>query len=279
MGPTRTSQSGQPAEIAHEISAARRRWIIEQSLHSKVGHIGSARSIVEILAVLWGRILHRPATSDPERDRFILAKGHAALALYAAMRWLGLLSPDEFMTFCKDGSILAAHPEWGLPGVEVATGSLGQGLSVGCGLAYALRQRGSRAKVYVLLSDAECNEGQVWEAAMFAAHHHLDNLIAVVDVNGMQAMGRTADILNISPMGPRWRAFGWHDQEVDGHDEAALYAALTGGLTPRHGPAVVLARTVQGKGVSFMEHQLEWHYRNPTPQLAGQALCDIGCCL
>jgi transketolase len=276
MGPTRTNDSGRPDENAQEMSAAMRRWIIEQSLKSQVGHIGSALSIVDIMAVLWGRILHRPATNDPDRDRFILAKGHAALALYTAMRWLGLLSSEDFLTYCKDGSILAAHPEWGLPGVEVATGSLGQGLSVGCGLAYALRQRASRAKVYVLLSDAECNEGQVWEAAMFAAHHHLDNLIAVVDVNGMQAMGQTADILDLSPMGPRWRAFGWHDQEVDGHDEAALYTALTDGLASRQGPAVVLARTVQGKGVSFMEDKLEWHYRNLTPELAGQALCDIG---
>ena len=275
MGRTHINESERPAETDHDMSAAMRRWIIEQSLHSKVGHIGSALSIVDIMAVLWGRVLHRPASNDPDRDRFILAKGHAALALYAAMRWIGLLSPDDFETYCKDGSILAAHPEWGLPGVEVATGSLGQGLSVGCGIAYALRQRESRAKVYVLLSDAECNEGQVWEAVMFAAHHRLDNLIAVVDVNGMQAMGRTADVLDISPMGPRWRAFGWHDQEVEGHDEAALYAALTDGLAPRQGPAVVLARTLQGKGVSFMEHKLEWHYRNLTPELAEQALCEI----
>jgi transketolase len=276
MARCQVHESGRPNDTSDEMSAAMRRWIIEQSLDSRVGHIGSALSIVEIVAILWGRILHRPATLDPDRDRFILAKGHAALALYAAMRWLGLLDPDDFRTYCKDGSLLAAHPEWGLPGVEVATGSLGQGLSVGCGLAYALRQRGSPAKVYVLLSDAECNEGQVWEAAMFAAHHHLDNLLAVVDVNGMQAMGRTADVLDLAPMGPRWRAFGWHDQEVDGHDEAALYAALTDGIAPRQGPAVVLARTVQGKGVSFMEHKLEWHYRNLTPELAAQALCDIG---
>lgn len=275
MGPSPIPESERPNPSIEEMSAVMRRWIIEQSLHSGVGHIGSALSIVEIVAVLWGRILHRPATRDPDRDRFLLAKGHAALALYTAMRWLGLLSADDLRTYCKDGSLLAAHPEWGLPGVEVATGSLGQGLSVGCGLAYALRQRGSPAKVYVLLSDAECNEGQVWEAAMFAAHHRLDSLFAVVDVNGMQAMGRTANVLDLSPMAPRWRAFGWHVHEVDGHDEAALYTALTDGIAPRQGPTVVLARTVQGKGVSFMEHKLEWHYRNLTPELAGQALCDI----
>jgi transketolase len=252
--------------------------ILEQSLESQVGHIGSALSIVEIMAVLWARILRHPATRDPDRDRFILAKGHAALALYTVMHGLGLLDDDALHTYCKDGSSLGAHPERGLAGVEVTTGSLGQGLSVGCGLAHALRSRRSPARVFVVISDAECNEGQVWEAVMFAAHNGLDNLIVVVDVNGMQAMGRTEEILDLSPLGPRWRAFGWHDQEVDGHDAESLYAALTTGLEQRRGPAVVLAHTVAGKGVSFMEHQLIWHYRNITPQLARRAVYEIGGC-
>jgi transketolase len=258
------------------LCTAMRRWIVERSCESQVGHIGSALSIVEIMAVLWTRIMRDPATKEPDRDRFILAKGHAALCLYAVMRGMGLLDDEALQTYCKDGSILGAHPERGLAGVEVATGSLGQGLSVGCGLAYALRARNSPARVFVVVSDAECNEGQVWEAIMFAAHQRLDNLIVVVDVNGMQAMGRTADILDLSPMGPRWRAFGWHDQEVDGHDTEALFTALTSGMGERRGPAVVLARTVAGKGVSFMEDQLAWHYRNIEPQLARRALFEIG---
>jgi transketolase len=231
---------------------------------------------VEIMAALWGRVLRDPASPNPDRDRFILAKGHAALALYGAMRYQGLMDEATFDTYCADGSLLGAHPEHGLPGVEVATGSLGQGLSVGCGLAHALRRRGSPARVYVLLSDAECNEGQVWEAAMFAAHHRLDNLIAIVDLNGMQAMGQTCSILDLGPLSQRWQAFGWHVQDVDGHDEEALVAALTTGLEGRPGPAVVVARTVLGKGVSFMENRLEWHYRNLTPELAGQALQEVG---
>jgi transketolase len=146
-----------------------RRWIIEQSLASNVGHIGSALSIVEIVAVLWSEFLKDPGTSLPERDRFILAKGHAALALYGALRWKGLLDERTFASYCRDGSLLGVHPEHALPGVDLSTGSLGQGLSVACGLAYAFKTRRARSRVCVVISDAECNEGQVWEAGMFAA--------------------------------------------------------------------------------------------------------------
>jgi transketolase len=257
------------------MSAAVRRWVIEQAIDSRVGHVGSALSVVEVLAVLWGRVLHTPGFDRADRDRFILAKGHAALAYYAALRWLGHLDDRAFGTYCKDGSPLGVHPEHGLPGVEFSTGSLGQGLSVACGLALALRRRGSSARVFVLLSDAECNEGQVWEAAMFAAHHRLDNLVAVVDVNGMQALGHTRDVLGMDPLARRWEAFGWLAVEADGHDEADLLAALTGGIAGRAGPAVVLARTVLGKGVSYMEGRLEWHYRNLPPDLARRALGEI----
>ena len=177
------------------MSATLRRWIIERSLAARVGHVGSALSIVEILAVLWGRVLRSPASGLPDRDRFVLAKGHAALALYAALRWKGLIDDETFHSYCRDGSPLGVHPERGVPGVEVGTGSLGQGLSVGCGIAHARKRRGSPARVFVLLSDAECDEGQVWEAAMFAAHHRLDNLVAVVDDNGMQAFGRKGLVL------------------------------------------------------------------------------------
>ena len=263
-----------PPELG-SMSQTMRCWIIEQSLASCVGHIGSALSVVEILAVLWGQVLRQPGTGSPDRDRFILAKGHAALALYAAMRYVGLLDEDAFSTYCRDGSRLGVHPEYGLPGVEVATGSLGQGLSVGCGLAYALRRQGSSARVFALLSDAECNEGQVWEAAMFAAHHRLNNLVALIDLNGLQAMGETRAVLDMNPLRERWKAFGWHTQEVDGHDEAALLRSLSEGSADRRGPAVVICRTTAGKGVSFMESRLEWHYRNISAELAGQALHEL----
>ena len=259
-----------------QFCAAVRHGIIRQSLDSRVGHIGSALSVVEMISVLWNDILRDPGSNDPDRDRFILAKGHAALALYMTMHFRGLLDEETLRTFCCDGSQLGVHPEFGLPGVEISTGSLGQGLSVACGIALAIRRRNSPARVFVLMSDAECNEGQVWEAAMFAAHHRLDNLVALVDVNGMQAMGPTRQVLDMAPLARRFEAFGWHEQEVDGHDEDALRYALTKGIANREGPAILLARTVAGKGVHFMERQLEWHYRNIDAKLAEQALQEIG---
>jgi transketolase len=256
------------------MSAALRRWIIEQSRAANVGHIGSALGIVEIMSALWGAVMVRPGTADADRDRFILSKGHAALALYGALRWNGLMTAETFATYCQDGSLLAAHPDQSLPGVDVATGSLGQGLSIGCGLAYGLRLQRSPARVFVLVSDAECNEGQLWEAVMFAAHHKLSNLTVVVDLNGSQALGPTRNILSLSPLTDRWRAFGWRTDEADGHDAgglAELLAASSG--EPR--PHVIVARTVLGKGVSFMEHRLEWHYTNLTDALSRQALAEL----
>jgi transketolase len=249
--------------------------VLEQSFASHDGHIGSALSIIEMIAVLWGAVMHRPGTDEPDRDRFLLCKGHAALALYAALRYVGRIDDAAFATYCGDGSPLAVHPEPGVPGVEVGTGSLGQGLSVAVGQALALARRGSPARVFALLSDAECNEGQVWEAAMLAAQHQLTNLVALVDCNGMQALGETKNILDLSPMAGRWAAFGWETLDVDGHDPAALHAALTTGLNGRRGPTVLLARTALGKGVSFMENRLEWHYRNLSPDLAERALREL----
>jgi len=250
-----------------------RRWIIEQSRRSNVGHVASALSIADIMAVLWGAVMKAPGTGRPDRDRFILAKGHAALALYCALRWKKLLDEKTFETFCGDGSTLGQHPEHALPGVDLSTGSLGQGLSVGCGLAYGLRARRNPGRVFVLLSDAECNEGQVWEAAQFAGHHRLANLCAVIDLNGLQALGHTKDVLDLAPMADKWRAFGWEAVDVDGHDCGALEAALNAD----HGRSrMVVARTVQGKGVSFMENRLEWHYRNLTDDECALALREIG---
>lgn len=251
-----------------------RRWIIEQSLESNVGHIGSALCIVEIVAALWGHVMREPGSDSLDRDRFILGKGHAALALYCALRWRGQLDEPTFHTYCGNGSLLGAHPEHALPGVDVSTGSLGQGLSIGCGLACGLRVQSSPGQVYVLVSDAECNEGQVWEAAMFAAHHHLSNLTVIVDLNGTQALGHTKHVLDLDPLADKWKAFGWQVVEVDGHDLDALVAALTP-PSPRRGPRAIVARTVLGKGVSFMENRVEWHYRNLSPELARQALAEL----
>jgi transketolase len=255
------------------MAATIRRWIIEESFAANVGHIGSALSVVEIITVLWGAILRSAGTSEPDRDRFILAKGHAALALYGVLRWNKLLGEDSFHTYCRDGTLLGVHPEACLPGIDAATGSLGQGLSVGCGMAYGLRLSGSPARVYVLVSDAECNEGQLWEGVMFAAHHRLANLITVVDVNGMQALGPTQGILAMDPLEEKWRAFGWETREVDGHDLGGLVAAI--GEAPSDRPRVVLARTTMGKGVSFMEDRFEWHYRPLDSATYAAAIQDL----
>ncbi|HXJ82926.1 MAG TPA: transketolase [Candidatus Methylomirabilis sp.] len=250
-----------------------RRWIVEQSLRSNVGHVASALSIVDIMVALWASVMRDPGTSVATRDRFILAKGHASLALYSVLRLMNRLDEPTFRTYCADGSLLGVHPEARLPGVDLSTGSLGQGLSVACGLAYGLRCRRQPSRVFVLMSDGECNEGQVWEAVQFAAHHRLENLTAVIDLNGVQALGFTRDILDSSPMAEKWRAFGWEAVEVDGHDLKELVPACA--TSGRGRPKVVVARTVQGKGVSFMEGKLEWHYRNLTPELAAQALAEL----
>jgi len=253
------------------MARALRRWIIEQSLASNVGHIGSALGIVEIMTALWAGVMKDPGTGEPGRDRFVLGKGHAALALYGALRFRGLLDADAFHTYCGDGSALGVHPEHALPGVDVSTGSLGQALSIGCGLALGLRKKGVGARIYALLSDAELNEGQVWEAAMFAAHHRLSNLTVVVDLNGLQALGRTRDVVALPSPAAIWKAFGWDARDVDGHDVEALVGALAPPEVPDR-PRALVARTVLGKGVPFMEDRLEWHYRNLTPELAREAL-------
>jgi transketolase len=267
--------SYEPLVELRAMADAVRRSILQQSFKAGVGHIGSCLSVADILTVLWGKTMRLPGTDDPDRDLFVLCKGHAALGLYGAMRAAGVLDEATFQSFCQDGSPLGIHPEFGVPGVEVTTGSLGQGLSVACGLALAQRMRRSPGRVFALLSDAECNEGQVWEAVQFAAHQGLDNLIAVIDCNGMQALGATSGILDMSPMSRRWEAFGWQADDVDGHDVDALSDAFDAIPALSRRPTVVCARTVLGKGVSFMESQLEWHYRNLSPELAAMALEEV----
>jgi len=252
-----------------------RTLVLEESMRARVGHIGSALSIAEIVAVLFGETMRLPGTDDPSRDRFILSKGHAVLALYAALHLKGILSRAELATYCRDGSLLGAHPEHGLRGVDFSTGSLGHGLAIGAGVALAARLAGARYRAFVLVSDAECNEGSLWEAVMFAAHHRLSNLVAVVDDNGQQAMGRTRDIMDLSPLAEKWRAFGWEAREVDGHSPAELRAALRGAGGGEGRPRAVVARTISGKGVSFMEGKVDWHYLPLTAELYAQARKEV----
>jgi transketolase len=235
-----------------------RRIVIAQSRRAHVGHIGSCLSVADMLAVVYGDLLRAQGPDDPDRDRFVLSKGHAALALYAALRLRGWLTDADLDTFCADGTLLGVHPDHRLTGVDFATGSLGMGLSFVAGAALAARLQGSQRRCYALLSDAECNAGSLWETVMFAAHHRLDNLTALIDVNGQQALGYTADVLSTAPLLDRFASFDWDAVEVDGHDRAAMHAAA---CAPRDGrPRVLLCATVFGKGVSFMERKIEWHY-------------------
>ena len=256
------------------MAAGIRRIILEQSRRAHVGHIGSCLSVADIIAALYSGGLRVDDPSDPDRDRFVLCKGHAALALYAALHLREWISANELDTFCGDGSRLGVHPEHPLPGVDFSTGSLGQGLTFATGAALAARNQGSDRRVFALLSDAECNEGSVWEAAMFAAHHSLSNLVAIIDDNGQQALGRTDDILDLSPLAGRWSAFGWQAEAVDGNDPTAILQAL---FRPAAGgrPRVLVAQTVFGKGVSFMERQVRWHYMPMSDAEYAQAMEEV----
>jgi transketolase len=250
-----------------------RRHILEQSKRANVGHVGSALSVADILASLYGGVLKgRP--NDPDRDRFLMSKGHAALALYAALHMAGYLTHEVLESYSADGSLLGVHPHHGLTGVDFSTGSLGQGLAMAAGAALAARLQGSHRRVYALLSDAECNEGSVWEAAMFAAHHRLENLVAIVDSNRQQALGYTADVLSLEPLEERWQAFGWDVHSVDGHDQEAITSAIAG--LPAGLPHVLIAHTTFGKGVSFMESQIRWHYMPMDDDAYALALREIG---
>jgi transketolase len=257
-----------------EFARAVRRIALEQSKRANVGHIGSALSIADLLAVLYCGVLRIDEPGDHDRDRFVLSKGHAALALYAALHLRGWLTESELNSFCGDGTMLGTHPERELRGVDFASGSLGHGLSMAAGAALAGRLSGSERRAFCLLSDAELNEGSTWEAAMFAAHHRLGNLVAIVDANGQQALGYTRDVLDLEPLSDRWRAFGWDAVEVDGHDPEACRAALDA-CSPDGAPHVLVARTEFGRGVSFMSGRIEWHYLPLTDEQYGLALAEV----
>ncbi len=258
--------------LAYEI----RRAVVDESMRAGVGHIGSALSIADLLAALYGGVLQIHAPEDPERDRLVLSKGHAALALYAALAATGRIEPALLKTYCGEGSMLGAHPEHVLPGVDFSTGSLGQGLSIATGVALAAQRQGSPRRAFALMSDAEMNEGSIWEAAMFAAHHRLSNLIAIVDVNGQQALGYTQDVMDPGPPPrERWAAFGWDVHVVDGHDVELLTETIAGLDVQAGPPHVLLAETVFGRGVSFMERRIEWHYLPLEAETHRQAVAEL----
>jgi len=243
------------------------------------GHPGGSLSAADIVAVLY---FHEMKVDPqnlqwPDRDRFVLSKGHAAPVLYAALAEKGYFPVDELVTLRKLGSRLQGHPSMRyLPGVEMSTGSLGQGLSVANGMALAGRLDGRGYRVYVLLGDGEIQEGQVWEAAMAAAHYKLDNLVAFLDHNGLQIDGPTAEVMSPEPVTDKWRAFGWHVEEIDGHDLTQIINALDKAREVKGRPTMIVANTVKGKGVSFMENQAGWHGNAPNAEQTGLALRELG---
>lgn len=239
-------------------------------------HIGSCLSIADILAVLYGRCLHvDPAQpKHPGRDRFILSKGHAGAAVYATLAECGFMPTAKLATHYQDGSDLSGHVSHkGIPGVELSTGSLGHGLGVATGMALAAQQSGQPHRVVALLSDGECDEGSNWEAILFAAHHWLDRLLAIVDYNKIQSLDAVDKTIRLEPFTEKWKAFGWEVRRCDGHDHEALADAF--GPSREQRPVVVIADTIKGKGVSFMEHQVLWHYRTARGDEFAAALREL----
>ena len=255
-----------------------RRHVITMIATAGSGHPGGSLSAADIVTALYFKVMrHDPKNLQwPDRDRFVLSKGHAAPILYAALAECGYFPVEELSTLRKLGSRLQGHTDRTLtPGVEMSAGSLGQGLSYGIGIALAGKLDKRDYHVYVLLGDGECEEGQVWEAAMFAPHFQMDNLTAIVDHNGIQLDGRCCDIMGIEPLADKWRAFNWHVIEVDGHNINQVLQALKKARDIKGRPTVIIANTVKGKGVSFMENNVDFHGKAPNPQQTEQALKEL----
>lgn len=237
---------------------------LEMAYTAKSSHVGGILSVADIVAVLYHDIarynVHNPR--DEERDRIVLSKGHCCAAVYAALAGCGFFPSDELKTFGQNGSRFSCHISHKVPGVELSSGSLGHGAAVACGMALNGKRKHKDYRVFAILGDGECNEGSIWEMVMFAGQNHLDNFTVVIDANKMQAMGNTRDIMDLEPMAEKWRAFGWHASDVeDGHDHEQLRKAFweeSGGR-----PKVIIAHTIKGHGVSFMENDLWWHYQIP----------------
>jgi transketolase len=255
-----------------------RKEILEMITEAGSGHPGGSLSGVEILISLYYyKLRHKPENPAwPLRDRFIMSKGHASPLLYVVLANCGYFSKEELKTFRKLGSRLQGHVHAGVPGVELSTGSLGQGFSVGNGIALGARIRGVNFRVYTLLGDGEIQEGQVWEAAMTAGHHKLDNVCAILDRNGVQENGPVEEIKREEPLEDKWRSFGWNVLDINGHDFEQLIRALDEAETVKGKPTFIIACTVKGKGVSFMEGQAKWHGKAPNKEQLALALKELG---
>ncbi len=263
-----------------DVARTLRRHVIVQTSTAASGHPGGSLSAADIVAALYFRVMRGLDPSNPknpDRDRFVLSKGHCCPVLYAALAEKGFIPREELTTFRKLHSRLQGHPDMNkVPGVEASAGSLGQGISMAVGMALAGKLDGRSYRVYTLLGDGECQEGQVWEAAMAAAHYKLDNLVAIVDRNGLQIDGPTEDVMSLEPLAEKWRAFGWHTLEIDGHAFPEILAALDEASATKGRPTAIIANTVKGKGVSFMENAVEWHGVAPNAEQRDKALAELG---
>jgi len=255
-----------------------RRNIVKMVAFSRAAHIGSALSIVDILTVLYFKIL-KIRSNQPDwsgRDKLIFSKGHAATALYSTLVQRGFASKKCLDNYYGNNTKLAGHPVRGcMPGIEVSTGSLGHGLSISLGIAMANKYDKRHSRIFTILSEGDCDEGSTWEAAMVAGHLKLDNLVAIVDYNKIQAMGRVKDIMDLEPFKEKWQSFGWSVKEIDGHNYLEIEKSLKKIPFEKNKPSIVIAHTIKGKGVSFMEDSLTWHYKYPNEKELKQALLEL----
>ena len=252
--------------------------IIEAVYNAKCGHPGGSLSIADIMTYLYFEEMKVDPKNpgDIARDRFVLSKGHTAPALYSTLAERGFFPKEELKTLRKTASRLQGHPDMkGVPGVDMSTGSLGLGISTACGMALSAKVSGESYRVYSVLGDGESEEGQVWEAAMFAAHYKLDNLVAIVDLNGLQIDGPITEVMNPTPHDEKFRAFGWHAITIDAHDFDSIEAAFNEARTVKGKPTVIIAKSVKGKGVSYMENSCEWHGQAPKEDLYNVAVADL----
>lgn len=261
----------------HALAQRMRAHALRMVQRARASHIGSALSICDIVAVLYGRLMKLDAKkpSWPERDRFILSKGHACVAIYAALAESGFITEEDLLSYGQDHSVLMNHISHKVPGVEFSTGSLGHGLPFGTGKALAAKRSRQGWRTFVLMSDGELGEGSNWEAMMFAAHHQLDKLVAIIDYNKLQSLTTVEKTLNIEPLADKARAFGWAVREADGHDHAALADSLGTAPWEPGKPSFLIAHTTKGKGVSFMENSVDWHYKSPSADQLAQALGEL----
>lgn len=262
---------------SHTLANRMRVQALQMVHRAKASHIGSALSICDIVAVLYGQVLRiDPKLPDAtKRDRFILSKGHACVAVYSALAEIGFFPREDLLKYGQDHSVLMNHISHKVPGVDFSTGSLGHGLPFGTGKALAAKRRNQGWRTFVLLGDGELGEGSNWEAMMFAAHHQLDNLVAIVDYNKLQSLTTVDKTLRIEPLAEKALAFGWSVREVDGHDHVELTNLLSSTPWDTGKPSFLIAHTTKGKGVSFMENSVEWHYKSPSTDQLAQALREL----